>query len=506
MEPPFSPMDPARRLHPLTLIQKLLKSLPALFLALTPFLGENSGSYEMIGIIFLALYAAIMVPIILIQYLRFHYWITEREVIIHSGVLTRRKRNIPIERIQNIVLERSLLPRLLGTARVKIETAGSKSAEGILEYVHLAEAERLQAVIQEWAMTSESVSVDTPEPHKRQELFNMPLDRIFLSGAFRFSLIYVVLLFSGMQYLSDVLNLTPEYLADWVLSESVEEYAETAWAHPWLIGGITGIMAVLLGWTTGIVIAVTKYYGFRLWLDSDKLHLRHGLLTVREGTIPLKRVQSLILRTNPFMRLFGWYRLELQTIGYDVEKQGYQVAAPFARLHEILALAPHIRPFTLPTSFECVSPVSIRRTVVRYFMVFAGLLAVPAYFWQDALWGLLLLAPLYGLAVLQYRNHGYALDDDTVYIRRGVFQHYIWVVPSDRFQVFYIHDTFFQRRLGLRSVIIDTAGAGSFRFPYIVDLVAETAEQFAATLYARFQSHFIRGRQVDPDPTAVPGQ
>lgn len=506
MELQRPPTDPARRLHPLTLIQKLIKSLPALLLGLLPFLGNDSGPSKVVLLVFLVLYGTVMVPVILIQYFRFRYWITEREVIIHSGVLTRRKRSIPIERIQNIVLERSLLPRLLGTARVKIETAGSKSAEGILEYVHVAEANRLRTVVQEWTATSDSVRGSTPEPHKETELFRMSLDRIFLSGAFRFSLIYIAIIFSGMQYLPDVFNLTPEDLVDWVLSGGVEEYTETARASPWLIGAVTGVMAILFGWTTGIVINVTKYYNFRLWLDGNKLHLRHGLFTVREGTIPLKRVQSLILRTNPPMRLFGWYRLELQTIGYDVEKQGYQVAVPFARLHEILALAPHIRPFTLPESFECVSPVSIRRTVVRYFMVFAVLLAVPVYFWQEALWGLLLLAPLYGLAVLQYRNHGYAIDADTVYIRRGVFQHYVWIVPSDRFQVFYTHDTFFQRRLGLRSVIIDTAGAGSFRFPYIVDLVAETAEQFTATLYARFQSHFMLGKHMDAEPMAVPGQ
>lgn len=506
MELQRPPTDSARRLHPLTLVQKLVKSLPALLLALLPFLGRDSGPNEVVILVFLTLYGAVMVPIIMIQYFRFRYWITEREVIIHSGVLTRRKRSIPIERIQNIVLERSLLPRLLGTTRVKIETAGSKSAEGVLEYVRVAEAERLRTIIQEWAATSERVRVSAPEPRKETELFGMSLDRIFLSGAFRFSLIYIAIIFSGMQYLPDAFNLTPEDLANWALSGGVEEYTETARASPWLIGAITGLMAILLGWTTGIVINVTKYYNFRLWLDGDKLHLRHGLFTIREGTIPLKRVQSLILRTNPLMRLFGWYRLELQTIGYDVEKQGYQVAVPFARLDEILALAPHIRPFTLPESFECVSPVSIRRTVVRYFMVFAVLLAAPVYFWQEALWGLLLLAPLFGLAVLQYRNHGYATDNNTVYIKRGVFQHYVWVVPADRFQVFYTHDTFFQRRLGLRSIVIDTAGAGTFRFPYIVDLAAGTAEQFTATLYTRFQSHFLLNKQTDAEPQAVPDQ
>ena len=91
------------------------------------------------------------------------------------------------------------------------------------------------------------------------------------------------------------------------------------------------------------------------------------------------------------MRRFGWYRLELQTMGYDVEKQGYQVAVPFAKKAEILALARHIRPFEMPESFTSVSPITIRRAFIRYSVALLVALAVPVYYWQPALWGLLAL-------------------------------------------------------------------------------------------------------------------
>ena len=411
--------------------------------------------------------------------------ITKNEIIKHK---IRRKPDEP-EPEEELSLPMMMVPIL-------------KKAEGVLEYVSRDEAQRIREIVQSYQRqlataapaTLEAPAEQVPTPAAveamAQVLFTMTLPRILLSGAFRFSLLYIALIFSGLQYVMDPLNLTPEQIADWLMGDGLQPLTAVVQASPWLLGIVTVLAAMLLGWLTGIVINLTKYYGFRLWLEGDKLHRRHGLLTVSEGTIPLKKVQSLILRSNPLMRRFGWYRLELQTMGYDVEKQGYQVAVPFAKKDEILELAPHIRPFALPATFTPVSKITIRRMFIRYSMTLLAVLVPLGYYWQPALWGLLALPLLLYLAFLQYRNHGYALHDDMLYIRRGVFQHYVWVVPVDKFQVFYTAGSFFQRRLGLRSLVIDTAGAGSFRFPQVVDVGAETAEAFIETLYGRFQAHF----------------
>jgi len=505
----------------MTLVQRVLKSLPALFFILLPFVAgsSNTDSWFMLG--FIAFYGAFALPLIVAQYLRFAYWITPAEIVIHSGVFTRRKRSIPLDRIQNIVIERSLLPRLLGTAKVKIETAGSKTTEGVLEYVAFDEAEKIRQVVRTYQQHLDTDAPGTtpaaitdpdedavagpppaaaPPVPKQEMLFTMALPRILLSGAFRFSLLYIALIFSGMQYVLDAMNKSPEDIAEWFVRGGLEPYTEAAQASPWLLGVVTIFLAALLGWVTGVVVNLNKYHGFRLWLEDDKLHRRHGLLTISEGTTPLHKVQALIVRSNPLMRRFGWYRLELQTMGYDVEQQGYQVAVPFAKEAEILALAPHIRRFAIPDALTPVSPIMVRRTFVRYGLALGAVLAPSAYYWRPALWGLALLPLLLYLAVRQYRNHGYALQDGILYIRRGVFQQYVWIVPVDKLQVFYTAGTLFQRRLGVRSVVVDTAGAGTFRFPQIVDVVAETADEFLRALYERFQAHFAPPAPTQAEP------
>ena len=116
----------------MTLLQRMVVSLPALgFILLPVFTSGDSTAW--FNLVLAGVYAMFIIPWIALYYMRFRYWITPTELVIHSGVITRRKRNIPIERIQNIEIEQSPLPRLLGTAKVAVYTAGSAKAEGVLE-------------------------------------------------------------------------------------------------------------------------------------------------------------------------------------------------------------------------------------------------------------------------------------------------------------------------------------------------------------------------------------
>jgi putative membrane protein len=480
----------AQRLHPITLLQRVVASLPALAFILLPALTSSDTESWFTLAIALA-YGFFALPSIVLQYMRFSYRVTPKEIIIQSGVLTRKNRSIPIERVQNIQIEQPLLPRVTGTARVKIETAGSSSTEGVLEYIGLKEAHELRQTIRSFkeqakpsrqatgaesdpneppAMSSDSEELGSP-------LFAMPLQRVLLSGAFRFSLLYIAVIFS----LIELLNPNPNDIARWMTRGELEGLLETATTSPWLVGIATNL---------------SKYYNFRLWRDDEKLRYKRGLLTLSEGTIPLKKVQTLILRTNPLMRFFGWYALEVQTVGLDVEQQGHRVVVPFAQKAEILPLARQITDFSMPDSFSPVSPLTIRRHFVRYTVVLAVLTGVASYVatlidgvaWQDAWWALTLAPFILGYAVLHYRNHHYAVGEDGFYVRRGVVRQYLWITPIEKYHVFYRKASVFQRRLGLESLYVDTAGAAPFAYPEVIDLPKDAAATTLDRLHDQFQS------------------
>ena len=493
---PLGAVREPQRLHPLTLLLRVGASLPALAVILLPTL-QNPSSENLVSVVLSILYGLVALPAIVLQYLRFSYRITPQQIVIQKGVLRRQNRSIPIERIQNIQIQQNLVARLIGLAKVTIETAGSSATEGSLEYVGLSDAHEIRQAVRSFQHRSTDDAEDVappPEAADSETLFAMPLPRVLLSGAFRFSLFYIALVFSALQLVD------PEAIVQRFLRSQgrIDQITETMAAYPVLTVLATIVVAGILGWISGVLIHLARYYGFQLWLDDDKLRKRHGLFTVTEGTVPLKKVQALILRTNPFMRAFGWYELEVQTVGMNVDEQGHRVIAPFAQYDDILALAQRVRSFELPEAFGSVSRLTIRRRFFRYTLALSALLLPGAYFWPAGWWhpggaalpwwGFLLVPLILGWALLQYRNHGYAVRDDGLYIRRGVLSHYLWILPTEKFHAFHATASLFQRRLNLKTLFVDTAGAAAFAYPEVIDLPAAEADAQLDRLYGRFQA------------------
>lgn len=482
-----------KRLHPMTLIQRVILSLPGFVILLLPVVrSPSTTSWFNLG--FAVLYGLITLPLIFLQYQRFRYWITPKELVIHSGVLTRRRRNIPVDRIQNIEIERKLLPRLLGTARVKVVTAGSDSAEGVLEYVSVPEANRIREAIRilqlhvqgddpgETTVLDSSVApaVATLDV---QPLIRLTLERVLLSGVFRFSLLYIAIIFSALQFFEP----DPEVLVDFLTRGRFGEWTAMVVQSPWMaaLGGM--VAAALLSWVSGILVNLNKFYDFRLSLEGNRLHKKHGLLTIAEGTIPLKKIQTLIYRTNPLMSRFGWRALELQTMGLNVREHGHQVAVPFAKAAEIRPIEKLIFPVVWPERLLPVSRLTIRRMSIRYGFVLAAIATTVSFWWQPAVWAFTLIPLIIAWAYLQYRHHGYAASDHALVIRRGFIRRMMWYIPIEKFHVFYVTQSIFQRRLNLKTFYVDTAGASAMHFPIIVDLPADQADLLLRQLFEVYQ-------------------
>jgi len=81
-------------------------------------------------------------------YRRFEYEFTADTLDIRSGVISRREREIPYQRIQNVDVSRSVLQRAIGVAAVDLETAGGADTEGSIRFVTPEAATRLRREVQ----------------------------------------------------------------------------------------------------------------------------------------------------------------------------------------------------------------------------------------------------------------------------------------------------------------------------------------------------------------------
>jgi putative membrane protein len=470
-----------RRLHPGTIALRFIKEAPQTLLALPAALAFSSRS-GLTGALYLA--AGLGIVLLAAKWLawrRFTYGVGAVEIVIESGILNRNRRSIPFDRIQDVDIERTFLARLFGLAKVRIETGAGGKDEGLLDSVSLAEAHRLRETVRAGrAGAAAAASARETEAPAPQILFAMDPPRLLLSGLFNFSLVYIAGLFALLQTFDRFLPFDIYDPARWV--GLVDEYLPARWTF----GAIAAVLfvAAALGAVAGVLRTASRDYGFRLSLEGDRLRREQGLFTRKEAVISRRRVQLAEVSGGPVRGLFGWSGLAFQTLGAGTDRGGHQSAAPFATRGEIEAVLAEVAPLRLPPPPELirVSRRHILRSVAATLLPALAAIAALSY-WQPLAPALLLLLPLLAAgAALERRFHRYALADDLLFVSRGVWRRRLWLVPLRNIQSLSFSRGPIQRRLGLATLAIDTAGASMINAPRIVDLRSETAEALAAEI------------------------
>lgn len=474
-----------RRLHPGTIALRFVKDAPQTLLALPAALAFSSKT-GFSGALYLAAgLAVILLAAKWLAWRRFRYGVGQAEIVIESGILNRNRRSIPFDRVQDVDIERTFLARLFGLAKVRIETGAGGKDEGLLDSVSLAEAHRLRETVRARragatvGAVADGAEGEVERPASRI-LFAMEPPRLILFGLFNFSLVYIAGLFALLQTFDRFLPFDIYDPARWV--GLVDEYLPARWTF----GAIAAVLlvAAALGAIAGVLRTAARDFGFRLSLEGDRLRREQGLFTRKEAVISRRRVQLAQVSGGPVRGLFGWSGLSFQTLGAGTDRSGHQSAAPFATRSEIEAVLAEVKPLRLPPPPELVQ-VS-RRHIVRKIAgtLVPALAAIAALsYWLPLAPALLALLPLLGVAAaLERRFHRYAITDDLLFVSRGVWRRRLWLVPLKNVQSLSLSSGPIQRRLGLATLSIDTAGASLLNAPRIVDLRAGAAEALAAEI------------------------
>jgi len=505
MNDKFQEYQIERRLHPLTIFYRAIISLPGLAFPL--YLAfMNKDSQEWFFIVLTIVFALVAFPFNFLSYYYFTFLIKKDEIIIKHGVLSRNQRNIPIERVQNVDITQNFLQQMLNIAKVEIQTAGGTETEGLLEYVSKKDAEEIRDVIRQYQniieqkKDGEKVAVEQDNNHTEdelieentyystdrstktynsfnsnnngeKELFRMSIRELVTYGMLRFRPLVLVGIFILLQYL----NVFPSVMEDVESYLDVESLKQLDVTMIVIYALLFLILTMFLSWIADIVLTVNQFYDFRLSLEGNKLHTEYGLLGKRKGTIPLKKLQSITMASNFITRKLNLYSLRLQTAGLGVRKSMPEIAVPLASYGRVQELAHGIRNYQEPIDFKHVSPLTIRRAIFRYSIGVLPIFAVGLYI---SIWMafLLILTPLiYYAAVLRYQYRGYAIQDENIIIKQGFFFQRISIIPIQKIQTLHIVETFFQRRLGLATINVDTAGMETFSDASIIDVAAEDA-------------------------------
>ncbi|WP_267163134.1 PH domain-containing protein [Halovenus salina] len=445
------------------------------------------GSFVLLGLTAVAVWEFAYVK-------RYEYRISPDTLDIYSGVFSRREREIPFDRIQNVDIAQNVFQRALGIAEVRLETAGGGETEARLRYVSRPEATRIQEIVSERKRGEAERDPEEPD----DALFELDSGELAVLGltSANFNLFgLVVLLF--------VVLGTP------VAAEQVSPRL----AVLLFLGPALAAVALVVLWVLSGIQAVLRYYAFRLVRHEDELRYQRGLFQQYNGTIPLSKIQTLMIRENVIARAVGYGNLAIETAGYGPGQGNDDIesAIPIAKQARLFDLARTIEDFG-EISFNRPPKRARIRYVGRYTIFVAVLVAalggihlqtgvLSDWYLGVVLW--LLVPPA---AHLKWVNLGYYCDENYVITRSGFWTRQTTVVPYYRVQTVSVSQTVFQRRRRLGTLVVDTASSGGFwgGNGIALDIDIEEASRLHETIHNRFQLS-VRERRAGNLRSPQPG-
>lgn len=460
--------------------------------------------------------AVLIIPIALSSLLRYavyRYRLDADELVVRDGILTRTERHIPYARIQNIDLVQNPLHRLLQVALVRVETASGTKPEAVMRVLSLDAVEAMR----ERVFADASADLDgatNGRPASEDVLLELPTSELVRLGIISNKGLLVVGATLGLFWQRGEWfgrGQSPffrEYLdgpSSWFMGIANESVTNLVLATL-----LVGTLAILLLRLFSIAWFWVQLHGFTLRRQGDDLGAEYGLLTKISRTIPPSRIQTLIVSESPLHRLFGKQSVELRTVGGGGQDMGagsgLEGTTPKAHIQW---LAPLIDRDRLPTLLRDVLPaidltglewhgVATRawRRILRRRMLVASLLVLPA---SVALGSPAFLAILpitllaYVHARLWVRHAAYALTPWGIVFKSGWLNRTVRMVPYEKIQTVVTAESPFDRRSGMASVRIDTAGGE--RGGYTIDipfLDQDIAANVAGHLSQRSQSTAFR--------------
>lgn len=554
------------RLHPLAAAtQALQRGLAGLFIAttlvtlLTALLDFGSTSWMIVaapvGFMLGGIYG-------IAYYLRYEYEVTDTTFDVSSGVLSRRSREIPYRRIQNVDVRIGIGHRLLGLAVVSIETAGGGQTEAMLNFVSEEEATRLQHDIRrrtaraaesrstgaehdretaqaadaEREATDGLASSDRPrpsaddQPHsdgptpqtaptarsddtqqagysqhvdRTQSLFDLEARELLLYSftSFRPAL-GAGLLFFVFIAIDPVIN----HLV--TVAQPVggpTDFESATVGNYGVLTIVSAIYGIVITYLVSVAYTFGAYYGFNLSRAGRDFVYERGLLQRYSGSIPSEKIQSVTVTDNPLQRLIDYAGMWIETAGYGPESgSGSQSAVPLAQKGRVYEFTERLTGAETP-QFRNPPTLARRRYFVRYSIIASVFVAIVFGVSLVASIGQWYLAAIVFVGVppaahLRYVNIQYFVGEDHLVIRRGFWRRRTTVIPYYRVQTISAHRSVFQRRLGLASVVVDTASSSSFSIaaPTIYDLELEDARAVTETSRKRLQRS-LRERANEDD-------
>jgi putative membrane protein len=446
-----------RRLHPAAIV---VDAVGAALRLVTSFVvvALVGGGTPTTALTYGAAGIAISVAVAWLSWSRTTYWLDDVALHLRSGVFTPDERIVPRARVQAVDTGAGPLQRLFGVVELRVQTPGAADEDEIvLTAVTHAEAARLRSALGQ------------PEPAAPDERVRLGMSDLLLAAL------------TGPQISAAVSAVAGAYA---LLNNVVDvRHGESLLAQLDAVHEIVLAVAVLLAgaYLLSFAGAIVAFAGFEAERDRQVLRIHRGLLARRAQSIPLARIDGVVIVEGLLRGPLGLAALRIETAAYGGERPAGRTLLPLVRRRDAEAVIARLVPAltVAPGALERPPPRALRRFLLPPSAggALAGTaLAVAVPVAWPAAPALALAGAVAGLRA--YRAAGVRLAGELVVVRESRLARRTLLARRHRLQEHELARTPLQARARLADLGVTVGSGGGGRARHLEAATAEAA--FAA--------------------------
>ena len=421
------------RNHPFLIVARTFSAMISLIFIIFSFAPDDIdiftlfGSYGIFAALGVVPVAALLAGFFFLDWRMKALYIYTDKLSYAKGVINKNVTTVKYEKIATVDIHRPFFYRIIGFSKLKIDSnTVAATAVGKSEIVLvLAKNAAEQLKVDLLGFLQNSVSDNTGEGAVPAPANNPPIYWL-QSGK--------VVIMSVLSVLIGFFIVTP-YLA----SASIVFYNEITEVLPYaaIVLIFAGILLFFLG-ISAISIAL-MYYKFTLCKTPKNLFLSYGLLSTKNITVPLNKINGVKLSQNLFQRFANLYSVSVLSAGYgDEQNELNSVIAPSATSEQAQFLINEIYGNMNEQKFDFVRPNG--KAMLLYFLptVFFILVTGIMFFLSlNIIFGIIgLITVMFVLiaGLLQYYNSCIGFSSKFYRIDKGGIFRKTIILPRTRLQ------------------------------------------------------------------------
>ncbi len=449
----------------------------------------------------------------LVRFMTYRYVLTTDELVTTWGILHRQERRIPVNRIQDLSFEQTLVRRMVGLVVVTVETAAGEGAEARMDSLGRADAARLRQALQ-WVRQAEPLATEPgtepgAEPTQAfaepEEVvhFRASAKDLMLRGLTDNRLGAIVVATALVLETADQFGMGNDLggqAEQWLGQFNNFVHGLLPWDEGliWALLALVGVMVVLVaGWIASISASFLMFHDFKLVQRGAIFQRRYGLLTTRVRSLPQRKIQRVLLQQNWLRRLLKLVVVRADSAGSGANqreevKGGLDIVAPLCKLFTGRSLVRVLFPGMQAEgiTWQRVSQRIVMRMFAQGLLLTALGLSLGLVYLGNYAWGFVLMAPgTLLMGILAYQNLGFCQVPGHLAMRWGYLGRYRAVIPLRKVQAVALRAGPLDRLFGLASVSVYVAGCGPTTLQHLTRSDALQLQQNLAAQAA--QARFV---------------